>query len=130
MCNGQPSEHAAKPRGRLLALVLYLWITITNRPIWTWPPIARAGFPCLEHNLRRLGGGRAKRCGRGSVHKKGRPSVGWSALSRSGERRASIDCCEVPLDNVAISLEPIAVFDELAALHGPDLHPTTTLVIL
>src|SRR5215471_12080000 len=50
-----------------------------------------------------------------------------SALLRS---RTSIDCCQMSLDNVAISLEPLAVLDELTALDGPHLHPTAALVVL
>src|SRR5262245_39364701 len=37
---------------------------------------------------------------------------------------------EMFLDHVTIGLEPIAIFDEFTALHGPDLHPATALVIL
>ena len=47
-----------------------------------------------------------------------------------GKRLTSIDRREMLSNHLTIGLEPVAVLDELAALHRPDLYPTTTLVIL
>ena len=63
-------------------------------------------------------------------HRK-RPTVCMRVgLSLVGKPLASIDRREMLFDHVTIGLEPVTVLDELAALHRPDLYPTTALMIL
>src|SRR5215471_3853426 len=42
---------------------------------------------------------------------------------------ASFGVCDGVLDDVAIRLEPVRLFDELAAFDLEDLHPAATLVL-
>src|SRR4029079_8404519 len=59
-----------------------------------------------------------------------RGSLSPSCRGMVGRGRESVHRREVLLDHVAVGLEPVAIFDQLAILGGQDLHPAAALVVL
>src|SRR5688500_10178807 len=57
------------------------------------------------------------------------PDNRWCEF-RDDKHGALVHRREVLLDHVAVGLEPVAVFDQLAILDGPDLDPATAFVVL